>query len=135
MKDSPAPSIAVADLRIGLFVHLDVGWMDHPFPLSSFKITSQQQIDTIRSLGVPSVRYSPDKSDPPEDTSQPVAAAAAAAPETPEQAAARAARAAAEQERQMRRAQLHEQKQALLLCEKGGADMARVKQHQHARPP
>lgn len=129
MKDSPAPSIAVADLRIGLFVHLDVGWMDHPFPLSSFKITSQQQIDTIRSLGVPSVRYSPDKSDPSEDMSQPVVAAAAAAPETPEQAAARAARAAAEQERQMRRAQLHEQKQALLLCEKHFAEAARTYKH------
>ena len=51
MKDSPTTSIAVADLRIGMFVHLDLGWMDHPFPLSSFKISSQQQIDTIRSLG------------------------------------------------------------------------------------
>ena len=65
MKDALPPSlIDVQKLRIGMFVHLDVGWMAHPFPLSSFKISSAEQIATIRGLGKPSVRWSPDKSDP-----------------------------------------------------------------------
>ena len=71
MKDSPTTPIDVADLRIGMFVHLDLGWMDHPFPLSSFKISSQQQIDTIRSLGLKTVRYAADKSDAPEAADTP----------------------------------------------------------------
>lgn len=38
--------------------------MSHPFPLSSFKIVSAEQISTIRALGKPHVRWSPEKSDP-----------------------------------------------------------------------
>lgn len=57
------PTLDVRDLRIGHFVHLDGGWWSHPFPLSSFKITTDAQIATIRSLGVARVRYSPERSD------------------------------------------------------------------------
>jgi putative nucleotidyltransferase with HDIG domain len=53
------------DLRVGMFIHLDGGWMSHPFPLSSFKISSQEQIDTIRALGLSRVRWSPERSDLP----------------------------------------------------------------------
>lgn len=55
--------IDVSRLTIGIFVHLDLGWMDHPFPLNSFKIHTQEQIDTLRALGVERVRYSPEKSE------------------------------------------------------------------------
>ncbi|MGZ5187292.1 MAG: DUF3391 domain-containing protein, partial [Caldimonas sp.] len=34
------PEIDIQALRVGMFVHLDVGWMSHPFPLSSFRITT-----------------------------------------------------------------------------------------------
>ncbi|MCO5123182.1 MAG: DUF3391 domain-containing protein [Rhizobacter sp.] len=54
---------AINDLRVGMFIHLKGGWLAHPFPLSNFKISSPQQIATIRSLGLKSVRWSPDKSD------------------------------------------------------------------------
>lgn len=64
MADSQTLLIEVSRLRVGMYVHLDLGWMDHPFSLSSFKITSQEQIDTIRSLGLERIRYSPDKSEP-----------------------------------------------------------------------
>jgi len=57
------PEIDVQALRVGMFVHLDVGWMSHPFPLSSFRITTPAQVATIRSLGVPRVRWSPQDSD------------------------------------------------------------------------
>lgn len=69
------------DLRIGMFIHLDGGWMSHPFPLSSFKISSAEQIETIRSLGLKKLRWSPERSDlPAEDT---VAVAIAEQPEAP----------------------------------------------------
>ena len=58
-----AVTVELNDLRVGMFVHLDVGWMSHPFPLSSFKITSPDQIATIRGLGLKKLRWSPDRSD------------------------------------------------------------------------
>mgnify|MGYP000046429475 CR=1 FL=1 len=38
-------------LRVGLYVHLDLGWMDHPFAFSHFKIVSEDQIAILRTLG------------------------------------------------------------------------------------
>lgn len=64
MAASQQVYVDVARLSVGLFIHLDLGWMDHPFSLNSFKIRSQEQIDTLRSLGVKQVRYCPEKSDP-----------------------------------------------------------------------
>jgi len=55
--------IDVQALRVGMFVHLAVGWMSHPFPLSSFRITTAAQVATIRSLGLARVRWSPQDSD------------------------------------------------------------------------
>ena len=55
--------IQASALRIGMFVHLNVGWMSHPFPLSSFKLTSAEQIETIRSLGLTRLTWSPERSD------------------------------------------------------------------------
>ncbi|KNZ31366.1 MAG: phosphohydrolase [Methylibium sp. NZG] len=55
--------IDVHDLQIGMVVHLDGGWMAHPFPLSRFKIVSSDQIATIRSLGLKQVRWEPLASD------------------------------------------------------------------------
>jgi putative nucleotidyltransferase with HDIG domain len=57
------PVIDVQALRVGMFVHLDVGWMSHPFPLSSFRISSPAQVATIRSLGLARVRWSPQQSE------------------------------------------------------------------------
>jgi HD-GYP domain-containing protein (c-di-GMP phosphodiesterase class II) len=62
--NADTPMIATADLRVGMFIHLDLGWMSHPFALSSFKIADAGQIETIRSLGLAQVRWSPAESDP-----------------------------------------------------------------------
>ena len=62
-KPRPSDQIDVQALRVGMFVHLDIGWMSHPFPLSSFRITSAQQLATIKSLGLRTVRWSPQQSD------------------------------------------------------------------------
>jgi HD-GYP domain-containing protein (c-di-GMP phosphodiesterase class II) len=71
MKNSDSHFVDIKQLRIGLFVELDVGWMSHPFPSGSFKISSQKQIDTIRGLGLQRVRYVPSKSDAPAESNLP----------------------------------------------------------------
>ena len=49
MKPATAKElIEVDDLRIGMFIHLDMSWMSHPFPLGSFKIANAEQVATIR---------------------------------------------------------------------------------------
>jgi len=54
--------IEVSQLRVGMFVLLDVGWIRHPFPSSSFRLTSEAQIDMLRDLGLTAVHYVPAKS-------------------------------------------------------------------------
>ena len=70
--------IDVDDLRVGMFVHLDMNWMSHPFPIGSFKIAGAEQIATIRSLGVRRVRWSPAHSEVADPVGCGVAARAAA---------------------------------------------------------
>ena len=54
--------IEVSQLRVGMFVQLDMGWVQHPFPSNGFRLVSLAQIDTLRDLGLASVRYVPSKS-------------------------------------------------------------------------
>jgi len=64
MKDRTAdPLIEVSQLKVGMFIHLDLGWMSHPFPLSSFKLATEEQLLILRRLGLSQVRWSPGKSD------------------------------------------------------------------------
>ena len=56
--------IDIDQLRVGMFIQLDLGWMNHPFPMSSFRVSSQEQIHTLRELGLKQVRYVPAKSQP-----------------------------------------------------------------------
>jgi putative nucleotidyltransferase with HDIG domain len=95
-----AESIPVHELRVGMFVRLEGGWMSHPFPLNSFKIADPQQIATIRALGVQTVRWDPNLSDlEPDDPASAAGAAqqaradAAAAPSATPGAAAESRRA------------------------------------------
>lgn len=62
---SDNPHISIDQLRIGLYIYLDLGWVDHPFAFSHFKIKSEEQIQTIRGLGLQQLRYNPSLSDPP----------------------------------------------------------------------
>jgi hypothetical protein len=55
-------TISVDQLRVGLYVHLDLKWFEHPFAFSHFKIKSEEQIRVIRSLGLKTVRFSPELS-------------------------------------------------------------------------
>lgn len=73
--------ISPDQLQIGLHVHIDLKWFEHPFAFSHFKIKSEEQIRIIRSLGLKTVRFSPELSEgsPPPQV---------AAPPTPEPSAA-----------------------------------------------
>ncbi len=99
-------TVAVKDLKIGMFIRLELGWMSHPFPLSSFRIASAEQIATIRGLGLERVIWLPEKSDVAEEV------APGPAPSPVSEAHALAERAAAE-----RRAQLQAQRDAMRHCE------------------
>ena len=87
MKEkSTDPLIEVSQLKLGMFIHLDLGWMSHPFPLSSFKLVTEDQLLILRRLGLSQLRWSPGKSDlqadaTPIDATHPSAAAAAASTE------------------------------------------------------
>ncbi|MDP4300060.1 HD-GYP domain-containing protein [Leptothrix discophora] len=50
-------------LRAGLFIHLDLGWMSHPFPRGRFRLGGSDEIDTLRRLGVREVRVQRSMSD------------------------------------------------------------------------
>ncbi|MEO8859001.1 MAG: HD domain-containing phosphohydrolase [Burkholderiaceae bacterium] len=70
MKDHGHAYVTPQELRKGLYIELDLGWMAHPFPKGSFKITTSRQIETLRELGLPRIRYLPAKSDPLPDTAE-----------------------------------------------------------------
>lgn len=46
-----------------MYIQLDVGWLDHPFPRSHFRLTHADQIATLRNYGITQVRCVPDESD------------------------------------------------------------------------
>ncbi len=102
--------IDVADLRVGMFIHLDLGWMRHPFPLSSFRIGSEDQLVVLRQLGLKQVRWSPELSEL-QPTTGP-----AADPQGIE-AVPPGATDPAEQIAQAHREALRLQREALSLCE------------------
>ncbi len=158
---TPQDLIEVDALRVGMFVHLDVGWMSHPFPLSSFKIASAEQMATIRTLGLKRVRWSPLQSDPaeapeaevqawgplgepgtlPASPQAPQDATAEGSPDNTPDAAADAAAAepttltpeAAARVEHVRR--LAEQRAALVVCERQFAEAAQACQQLTALVP
>ncbi|QLG86905.1 DUF3391 domain-containing protein [Chitinibacter bivalviorum] len=62
-QEETALFITPDQLQIGLFIHLDMHWMAHPFPFGSFKVKSDEQINTLKKLGLTRIRYIPEKSD------------------------------------------------------------------------
>ena len=57
-------SIAPERLIIGLYIHLDHSWREHPFLRSSFQITSLQDIESIREQGLTRISVDPERSSP-----------------------------------------------------------------------
>ncbi len=50
------------DLRVGLYVYIDLPWFRHPFTLNSFRIASDSQVRDLRALKVPRFRFDPERS-------------------------------------------------------------------------
>ena len=108
--------IDVEQLRVGMFIHLDLSWMQHPFPVGSFRITHAQQIDKIRGLGLMRLRWSPDKSTTGADTpGQSEALPAETLPEAEPEPEPETAAQAAERER---RTLLNAQRASAELCQR-----------------
>lgn len=65
-------------LRVGLYVQLDLRWIDHPFGFNNFKIKNADQIRAMQELGLERIRYDPERS-----SAKPLPLAAAPAPRPP----------------------------------------------------
>ena len=66
MNQPQLPEIHPAELRVGHYVVLDLGWMAHPFPRSSFLVTTERELDVLRSLKLKKVRIDPQRCEFPE---------------------------------------------------------------------
>ncbi len=122
--------IAVEELRVGMHIQLDGGWLSHPFPLSSFRITSDEQLRTLRGLGLKHVRWVPEKSDPPPAPPGAKALAATAVDD--------ARGSPAERDGARAREELARQRDALQRCERQYGEAAKAWREAHdavsARP-
>lgn len=59
----PEYKVQTSQLRIGVFICLERNWLKHPFFFNKFKITKEEQIRTIREVGIKEVICIPEKSD------------------------------------------------------------------------
>lgn len=46
-------------LCVGVFVELEIGWLEHPFPLNRFRIKNEAQLKAVRELGLRRIRVNP----------------------------------------------------------------------------
>ena len=131
---SAAHVLTPDQLCVGLHIHLDLPWINHPFPFPSFKISSPEQIATIRRLGLKEIRYSPAKSDCRPVLAPPRGEPAAEAVE----AARHGADDTADQAKQARIRRLAEQHEKIAACEREYLNTTRqmkaVRQNLFSRP-
>lgn len=80
-------NITMDQLKVGLYIYLDLKWFDQPFAFGHFKIKNEEQIRIIRGLGLKTVRYNQSLSDTTPDEPKPEVAGTEAAPEPKPQAA------------------------------------------------
>lgn len=57
-------SISFESLRLGMQIWIDLPWYKHPFPKNRFKLATQKQLHTIRTLKLGCLFYHPTLSDP-----------------------------------------------------------------------
>lgn len=125
MNEAPSEYIDIRQLRIGLFIELELGWMSHPFPTSSFKISSLKQIAVIKTLGLSRIRYVPGLSDPPDEEPQ-MSVALSAGDALEEHAAVDTARLESKKQRQEA---LAAQQRDLIVCERRFVESIRQYKH------
>jgi putative nucleotidyltransferase with HDIG domain len=64
-------TIPIDQVQIGLYIHLDLKWFQHPFAFSHFKVKTEDQLRTLRGLGIDTVRVDPALSDVPVPSAAP----------------------------------------------------------------
>lgn len=119
-------TVAIDELSVGMYIHLEGGWLSHPFPLSSFRISSTEQIATLRGLGLARVRWVPEKSDPPSapagadatDGTRDAGAGGDDVPDAPGVQATATANAGEASSAVRRRRELVAQRESLIRCER-----------------
>lgn len=62
-REATGSYVSADELRVGLFVILDLPWFKHPFTLNSFKIKNEDQLRELRLLKLDRYRYDPERSD------------------------------------------------------------------------
>ncbi len=67
----------INQLRLGLFIKIKGSWFSHPFSVSSFKIKTAKELETLRGLTRVKLYYDPMRSDPdqnaqPSDEEEPI---------------------------------------------------------------
>ncbi len=55
--------LEIEDLRLGMYVKLKCSWFKHPFSTNTFKVTSTQDLQTIKKISDLKLYYDPDLSD------------------------------------------------------------------------
>lgn len=60
--------VSVEQLRVGLYIYIDLPWFRHPFMLNEFRIRSEEQIRELEALGQTRFRYDPARSDEGDET-------------------------------------------------------------------
>jgi len=125
MNEAPSEYIDIRQLRIGLFIELELGWMSHPFPTGSFKISTPKQIAVIKTLGLSRIRCVPGLSDPPDEAPQ-VSAAVSAGEALAKHAAVDTARLESKKQRQEA---LAAQQRDLIVCERRFVESIRQYKH------
>ncbi len=81
--------IDVRQLQPGLYVSLGLRWMDHPFLFNSFRLSTPEQVEKLRALGLRNIAYHPARSKvrplplPPEPEAQTQARRTAAREDVP----------------------------------------------------
>jgi HD-GYP domain-containing protein (c-di-GMP phosphodiesterase class II) len=56
---APLPQLHIDQLQPGLFIALELAWLEHPFPVNSFLLKDEAQVRTLRELGLSMVSFDP----------------------------------------------------------------------------
>lgn len=105
--------IDVNQLCVGLFIRLDLSWLDHPFPTNTFKIRDDRQLRTLHRLGLKRISYLPARSD-----CSPLAKDSPPPPPVAPGEAFSAEEMAAQAAKKQRIERMQQQREAVAACEK-----------------
>jgi HD-GYP domain-containing protein (c-di-GMP phosphodiesterase class II) len=108
------PRVSIDHLQPGVFISLsELGWLEHPFLLNSFRIADKEQIGILRRLGLKQVEWDPAKS-----TAQPIPESEPAAPVEEELDFSGAALETMLDSKRERAVKVREQRERLARCER-----------------